>query len=177
VCRGSCQADERVYGNHRRPPCPCWLGELFREKLSLPDRSYLAGLWAEDLERGLMWSSDFSRKDTRFGDFLECLDDPKPYITPSWSPLRGLDGSIPSWYFSRPDGGPVWCTHLPNMDCGISVSVQPKTGNIQGELSNGIIEVQGGLFGLVAGAKIDTFGALPGIFALISTLGPLEQSN
>jgi len=85
------------------------LANYFREQLGLPERGYLAGLWAEDLlPVGLGWYGNWTSSKICFRDFVEHLDDPKPFITPSWSPLRRYEGGDRAWQF----GGGV-CTHLP----------------------------------------------------------------
>lgn len=51
---------------------------------------YLAGLWKTQLPSSLVWYPhlNHAKHHVEFPDLLDSLRSPKPYIAPSWSPLR-----------------------------------------------------------------------------------------
>ncbi|KAH7258565.1 heterokaryon incompatibility protein-domain-containing protein [Fusarium solani] len=71
----TCQTD--------RLPAISGLAKLHQDVLQ---DEYLAGLWRNDLYKGLFWQSEFSNRPRQ--ELTASLESPDPYIAPSWSWAR-----------------------------------------------------------------------------------------
>ncbi|KAM6519216.1 hypothetical protein FALCPG4_012863 [Fusarium falciforme] len=66
-----------------RLPAISGLAKLYQDVLQ---DEYLAGLWRNDLYKGLFWQSEFSDRPRQ--ELTAYLESPDPYIAPSWSWAR-----------------------------------------------------------------------------------------
>lgn len=106
---------------------------------------YLAGLWKSRLPSALVWHADCDNNvkyHIELPDLLSTLYSPKPYISPSWSPVR-LDVDVrPKFSFYLDD---FETTKLIERSTVVDASVKPIGENPFGRVQGGRIRIRGRL--------------------------------
>ncbi|KAI8723027.1 HET domain-containing protein [Fusarium sp. LHS14.1] len=112
-------------------PAVAGLAALFQKQL---DDEYLAGLWKNNLHRGLYWTL-MGTDETSYGALLQRLDNPVPFLAPSWSwaSLRRY-----FWFdLNHPtlmaDCRPEYTDLVPN--------ITPRGSTVFGEVSYGALDM------------------------------------
>lgn len=102
---------------------------------------YLAGLWKSELPSSLLWSAECHENvkyHIELPDLLRTLHSPKPYIAPSWSPIRmdvDFGQGFMGYYISH-----YWATSESTI---INASVQSVGENPFGRVKGGCIRIRG----------------------------------
>lgn len=112
----------------------------------LQSDKYLAGVWASDLPYALLWLP-YINKDLAHSieleELIDTLCDPSPYIAPSWSPVCKSGVMVE-------EGLPCSLYLLPRSslttECAVlDARTSPVGRNPFGEVSNGVLRIQGRL--------------------------------